>query len=199
VKAAPAYSPKFDEAVALAIDAFRDKYRKSTRVPYVTHLLMVCAIVGEHGGDEEQMIAAILHDYLEDVEGASADEVERRFGPRVRHLVLALSDTTVHPKPPWRERKEKYLAHLRDEPAEVKLISAADKLHNCRTIVADHHVQGERIFERFTAPKHETLWYFRAVLAALRSNWQHPILKDLDDAVVALHRVSEVPLQPPVP
>ena len=106
------YSNRFDDAAALAIDAFRHIKRKATGVPYVTHLMQVCVTVGEYGGDEDQMIAALLHDYLEDVEGSSADELEARFGRRVREMVLALSDTVVRPKPPWRERKEKYLVLL---------------------------------------------------------------------------------------
>jgi (p)ppGpp synthase/HD superfamily hydrolase len=181
-----AYSPRFDEAVAYAIDSFRTKYRKATRVPYVTHLLAVCALVGEHGGDEDQMIAAILHDTLEDVDGSSAEELERRFGKRVAHLVVALSDTVVRPKPPWKERKQKYLAHLRHEPVDIKLISCADKLHNCRSVIRDHKVVGDDVFERFSAPKHETLWYFREVAAALGEGWTHPLLDELRSAVAEL-------------
>ena len=114
-----AYSDRFDRAVALAVEAFRPVRRKGSRVPYITHLMMVCAIVGEHGGSEDQMIAAVLHDYLEDIEGSSVALLEREFGPQVAEYVLALSDTTTRPKPPWRERKEAYLAllpHLRAGP-----------------------------------------------------------------------------------
>jgi (p)ppGpp synthase/HD superfamily hydrolase len=185
-----AYTTRFDEAVALALSAFRHKWRKATDIPYATHLLAVCAIVGEHGGDEDQMIAAVLHDYLEDIEGATHEELERRFGLRVSTLVRALSDATEHPKPPWKPRKEAYLQALRDEPVDVKLISAADKLHNCRSIVRDHLVQGEAVFSRFTAPKADTLWYFRAVVDALGHGWDHPLLDELRLAVDELHRVS---------
>lgn len=191
---APAYSERFDAAVALAIDAFRSHYRKTTRIPYVTHLLSVCATVGEYGGDEDQMIAAVLHDWLEDVPGADPRVLEDRFGARVRMLVEALTDTVEHPKPPWRPRKERYLALLRDEPADVKLISAADKLHNVRSILRDHHDIGDAVFDRFSAKKHETLWYFRAVCEALGANWRHAVLDELRDAVADLHRVAQTPI-----
>lgn len=186
----PAYGPRFDAACAYAIDAFRHTYRKQTTIPYITHLFAVAATVGEYGGDEDQIIAALLHDVLEDVEGSSAEDLEARFGSRVSKYVVALTDTTLTPKPPWRARKEAYLAHLRHEPAELKLISAADKLHNCRSVARDHNAIGEAIFDRFTAPKHETLWYFRAVCDSLGDGWDHPILDELRAAVHALHEIS---------
>ena len=96
------------------------------------------------------MIAALLHDWLEDIDGSTHAALAERFGERVARLVQQLSDTHVRPKPPWKERKERYLAMLRDEPAEVKLISAADKLHNCRSILRDHLVMGDAIFGRFS-------------------------------------------------
>lgn len=186
----PVYSPRFDRAVALAVDSFRHVRRKGSDVPYVTHLLMVCAIVGEHGGDEDQLIAAVLHDYLEDIEGASPDALREEFGDRVAELVLALSDTMEHPKPPWIERKERYIERLRDEPVDAKLICAADKLHNCRTILADHARIGEEIFARFRPTKEQTLWYYRSCVTALGTGWDHPILLELDDAVRRLHEVA---------
>lgn len=186
----PVYSSRFDRAVSLAIDSFRHVRRKGSDVPYVTHLLMVCAIVGEHGGDEDQLIAAVLHDYLEDIEGASEGELREAFGDRVTGLVLALSDTTDHPKPPWVERKQAYVARLRDEPHDAKLICAADKLHNCRTIIADHGRIGEAIFDRFKPSKDQTLWYYRTCLDALGDGWDHPILIELDRAVRQLHTVA---------
>lgn len=184
---APQYSPLLDQAIALAADAFRPIIRKGSGVPYLTHLLQVLVTVGEHGGDEEQMIAAVLHDYLEDIESGTGEELELKFGPRVRRLVEALSDTTVLPKPPWKQRKVEYLAHLREAPAEVKLISAADKLHNARSILRDHRAVGEEIWGRFSAPKNETLWYYASVVTALSHGWEHPLLDELAGAVDALH------------
>lgn len=186
----PQYSPRLDQAIALATDAFRPVIRKGSGVPYLTHLLQVLVTVGEHHGDEDQMIAAVLHDYLEDIESGSGEELEAKFGPRVRRLVEALSDTTVLPKPPWKERKVEYLAHLRDAPAEVKLISAADKLHNARSILRDHRAVGEEIWARFTAPKEGTLWYYDSVVASLATGWAHPLLEELRTTVEALQQLK---------
>jgi (p)ppGpp synthase/HD superfamily hydrolase len=182
-----------DQAIALAVDSFRDIFRKGTSIPYLTHLMSVAAMVGEGGGDEEQIIAAMLHDYIEDIPGATADELEQQFGKRVATLVVKLSDSTTQPKPPWRERKETYLKHLEHEAAEVKLISVADKLHNCRSLIRDHLVRGDATYERFTGKKDGTLWYYRSLLPALAHQFQHPLLDELYISVETLHRISKVP------
>ena len=182
-----AYSLRFDAAVALAVAAFRGKVRKDTTIPYVTHLFAVTAIVGEYGGDEDQMIAAVLHDYLEDIKGADANLIEQRFGTRVRRLVESLTDATTHPKPAWRPRKEAYVAHLAHEPAELKLISAADKLHNCSAIRRDLARLGPVLFDRFTGKREGTLWYYRSVAEALRNGWDHPLGTAITNEVRALH------------
>ena len=185
-----AYSDRFEDAVAFALAAFRHKRRKATGIPYAVHLLAVCALVGEHGGDEDQMIAAVLHDYLEDVPGSTADELRARFGARVAELVVGLSDTTTHPKPPWRVRKEGYLARLPAEPPDLKLVCCADKLHNCRSTLLDHQRVGNAVYERFNAGREGTLWYYRGVVDALGRGWAHRLLDELHTAVDELHRVT---------
>ena len=180
------YSARFDDAAALAIDAFRHIVRKATGVPYITHLMQVCVTVGEFGGDEDQMIAALLHDYLEDIEGSSMELLEARFGEKVAQMVLELSDTVVRPKPPWRERKEKYLVSLRKKDEGIRLISAADKLHNCKSILRDHKTIGDEIFLRFAGKKEGTLWYYGAVVEALSEGWESPLLDELKIAVSEL-------------
>lgn len=190
----PAYTERMDDAVAFVLQKFRFVVRKQTTIPYVTHLFAVAASVGEHGGDEDQIIAALLHDTLEDIPEVTADDLRARFGERVATYVIALSDTTVTPKPAWKPRKEAYLAKLRDEPAALKLISCADKLHNCNSVRRDHRAIGDAVFDRFTAPKHETLWYFREVLDALGTGWKHPILEELRESVHELHRSAQHPI-----
>ena len=180
------YSCRFDEAVALAVDAFRHSKRKATGVPYVTHLFSVTALVGECGGDENQMIAAVLHDYLEDIPADQRVDLRDQFGDDVYDMVLALSDTMVMPKPPWRERKESYLAKLGAKPVRTKLVSAADKLHNCRCTVRDFHHHGDQVFVRFRGGKDGTLWYYDQVVQRLAQNWEHPILDELDRTVQSL-------------
>ncbi len=187
------YTDRLGEALKYAADGFAHTPRKCTEVPYLTHLLQVTAWVGESGGDEDQMIAAVLHDYLEDIPGSSVGELEARFGARVARLVQALSDSTDHPKPPWRERKLRYLAHLRGEPAEVKLISACDKLHNASSILRDYRVIGEAIWDRFRPPREETLWYYRAVTEALAEGWPHPRVDELRGVVRAIHDAADQP------
>lgn len=174
--------------MALAVDAFRKKARKGTEIPYVTHLFQVMVTVGEHGGDEEQLIAAVLHDYLEDVKEATVEELRRDFGDRVARMVLALSDATSTEKDPWQERKERYLARLRHEPPEVKLISVADKLHNATSIVRDLREVGDAVFDRFSADREQTLWYYRQVVDALGDGWSHSLLDELRRTVDTMHR-----------
>lgn len=184
------YSERLDAAVALAVDAFRFRVRKGSHIPYVTHLFQVMVTVAEHGGDEDQLIAAVLHDYLEDIRGAQRELLETRFGERVARLVEGLSDSTTHPKPPWQERKETYLKALTHEPDELKLISTADKLHNANSILRDYRVLGDEVWDRFTATREQTLWYYRAAYAALAQGWQHPLLEELRVVIVELHEAA---------
>jgi (p)ppGpp synthase/HD superfamily hydrolase len=184
------YSERVDRALGLVAAAFRTHARKGSNVPYLSHLLAVAALVAEHGGDEDQIIAALLHDYLEDVDGSASKEIEQHFGPRVAQLVLGLSDSTAKPKPPWEARKRGYLGALRSEPAELKLISAADKLHNALSMVRDYRVVGDELWERFTPSREQTLWYYRSVLVALGDGWTHPLLDELARAVDELEQLT---------
>ncbi len=190
---APCYGPRFDEALALAADSFRRVRRKASGVPYIAHLLWVTAVVAEHEGDEDQLIAALLHDYLEDIDGSSEALLVERFGPKVARMVVALSDTVVRPKPPWKDRKVSYLSALRHKPADVKLVSAADKLHNVRSCVQDYQQEGEALFDRFRGGREGTLWYFAEVVTALRHDWPHPIVDELEDQVRQLHHLASAP------
>lgn len=189
----PCYSERLDEALRFAAEQFRFRVRKGSGVPYVTHLLQVCCTVGEFGGDEDQMIAAALHDYLEDIEGAKRELLVARFGERVARLVVGLSDSTTHPRPSWAERKERYIERLRREPPELKLISAADKLHNAQSILRDQVQMGDEVFERFSAEKAQTLWYYRAVVDALADGWDHVLVTELDALVDRMHALGGIP------
>ncbi len=192
----PCYSERLDRALSFAASAFRHRVRKGSGVPYLTHLLGVMVIVAEHGGDEDQMIAALLHDYLEDTEGSSVEILDQQFGERVARLVLAMSDTTVRPKPPWEERKRRYIEQLVAEPPELKLVSAADKLHNARSLLREHSDVGDLLWDRFNATRDQTLWYYREVLRALGEGWEHPVLEELAGVVRALHESAHVDYEP---
>ena len=132
-------SPCFDDALVFASRLHAGQLRKGTPVPYVAHLLAVTATVLEHGGDEDEAIAALLHDAVEDQGGAATRaKIRRRFGENVAAIVDGCTDADTIPKPPWQQRKEAYLAHLVGETSpSVRLVSSADKLHNVRSIIAD--------------------------------------------------------------
>ncbi|MBN2502579.1 MAG: HD domain-containing protein [Anaerolineales bacterium] len=160
----PLLSPKFTEALLFTTELHARQRRKGSRVPYISHLLAVTALVLQDGGDETTVIAALLHDAVEDQGGMQTlAEIENRFGKKVAEIVLACSDTTETPKPPWRERKLAYLKHLETAPPEVLRVSLADKLHNARSILRDLHIQGEAIWDKFNGGKQGTLWYYRSL------------------------------------
>src|SRR6266480_7081738 len=138
-----ALTSRFEEAITFATQLHAKQLRKGTTIPYIAHLLAVTALVLENGGSEDEAIAALLHDAIEDQGGAATrEEIRRRFGNMVVAIVDGCTDAEVVPKPPWRGRKEAYISHLRQASPAVRLISAADKLHNARTILADYRVLG---------------------------------------------------------
>jgi (p)ppGpp synthase/HD superfamily hydrolase len=155
-------SERFETALLFAAREHAAQERKGSGTPYVAHLLGVCAIVLEHEGDEDEAISALLHDAIEDQGGAGMRErIRREFGDRVTAIVDGCTDAEVVPKPPWRARKEAYLAHLPAGEASVHLVSAADKLYNARAILADYRRVGEALWARFTGGREGTLWYYR--------------------------------------
>jgi (p)ppGpp synthase/HD superfamily hydrolase len=159
---------RFEEALVHAARLHAEQTRKGSGIPYVSHLMAVCGLVLEFGGDEDQAIAALLHDAVEDQGGETARaEILQRFGPRVTAIVDGCTDTDQEPKPPWRPRKEVFLRDLRVAPVEVRRVVACDKLHNARTMVRDYGVCGEAIWSRFTGGREGTLWYYRSLVDAL--------------------------------
>jgi len=152
---------RFDRALTYANDAHCDQCRKGTEIPYVSHLLAVASLVLEDGGDEDEAIAALLHDAVEDQGGSERlNDIRVQFGDRVAAIVESCSDTDIQPKPPWRQRKERYLLHLRDADPSALRVSAADKLHNLRCILSDWKSIGDQLWERFNATKEDLLWYY---------------------------------------
>ena len=176
------YSGRLSEAFAYAMVLHGEQKRKGSGVPYITHLMAVAALVGEHGGDEDLVIAALLHDAVEDQGGQETlSRIRQRFGERVARVVEACSDTDVVPKPPWQERKERYIEHLDTVDADVRLVSAADKVHNARAIAADLRQIGDALWDRFTGTKEQTLWYYRTLAATfLRLDPDVAIARELD-------------------
>ena len=166
------FSARYSEAVAYAVSAHEGQTRKGTPHPYIAHPIAVSALVIEHGGSEDQAIAGLLHDVLEDCGEHHAAEIEARFGSQVIEIVTSMTDSLPDKncqKPPWKTRKEAYIAHLADAAAPVALVAAADKAHNAGAISADFAAMGEAVFDKFTASKAETVWYYRSLAAVLSS------------------------------
>jgi len=166
--------------------------RKKTAVPYLGHLMAVTSLVLEGGGDEEMAIAALLHDVVEDCGGMPRlREIRKMFGARVANIVEGCTDSFVEPKLPWVERKQDYLDHVKHANAETRLVSAADKLHNVRTILTDYRQSGETIWARFSGKREGTLWYYRA-LSTEFSRKPNRITRELEIAVDELEKATGV-------
>jgi (p)ppGpp synthase/HD superfamily hydrolase len=192
---------RFTEAVEY-VRLLHTEYRKGTDIPYMAHLLGVATLVmGEAGGrvpvTEDMIIAALLHDAVEDHGGTPRlHEIESRFGPEVSRMVAALSDTFAEDhgeKEGWDERKNNYLVRLRSEPDDVLLISAADKLYNAKAILDDYKEIGPAVFDRFKRGAKEQLWYFDELLKIFRAHPPNRIVNDLERVVQELHeRTSRI-------
>lgn len=152
---------RFDRALVFASEAHRRQCRKDSPIPYISHLLAVCAIVLEYGGSEEQAIAALLHDAPEDQGGAAMlDRIRAEFSPAIADLVVACGEPLALAGMPWRQRKEAFLRHLDTAPPQAVLVIAADKIHNLASILDERERYGEAVFARFGGKKEGTLWYY---------------------------------------
>jgi (p)ppGpp synthase/HD superfamily hydrolase len=186
---------RFDDALQLASELHRAQTRKQTPIPYIAHLMAVAGIVLEahayHQFDdiEDLAIAALLHDSIED-QGDKIDlaQIKRRFGQKVHDIVLSCSDAVIdrpgQKKPPWRIRKEAYIERIKTKSRGTLLVSCADKLHNARSIMFDHDRIGDVVWERFTADKKETFWYYEQLREAFEKAWpENPLLPDFTAVV----------------
>lgn len=180
---------RFSEALAHAVAIHAHQRRKGSDLPYVSHLLGVTSLALEYGADENEAIAALLHDAIEDVGAHQREEIRRRFGGHVLEIVEGCTDADTVPKPPWRERKERYVRHVREAPPSVRLVSAADKLHNARALLKDYREVGEDLWGRFNnGGKADTLWYYEALVEAF--DGLGPIREELARTVGELRRIS---------
>ena len=167
---------RFHDALGYAMELHATQVRKGTTIPYLAHLLAVASLVIEHGSTEDEAIAALLHDAIEDQGGAPTREaIRRRFGDTVVTIVDGCTDAEVVPKPPWQQRKEAYIAHLQHAPPAVHLVSIADKLHNARAILTDYRTLGDTLWARFNGGREGTLWYYQALLRVFREVGTAPV------------------------
>lgn len=190
---------RISAAFALAALVHEKQKRKSTDIPYISHPMAVAAQVSVWGGSEDQFIAALLHDVVEDGGAQYMPVIEEHFGKHVLDLVMACSDAAPQrgqPKGAWIERKEKYIANLRSAADEVLLISAADKWHNLASILADAKQLGEVVFDRFirqdferTDKKKMVLWYYKELLAVYRER-NVPVVVELKNLLSEIENVT---------
>ena len=154
-------------------------------------MLGVTSIVIEYGGDEEMAIAALLHDAVEDQGGRPRlREIRKKFGKRVAHIVDGCTDSYAEPKPTWMDRKHAYVKRVARESAEVRLVSAADKLSNARETLYEFRVHGDVVFDRFAGKKDGTLWYYRALVTEFRKAGSNPLVEELDRVVSELKSLA---------
>ena len=178
---------RFDQALAYTSAIHRKQKRKGTEIPYVSHLLAVASLALEHGADEDQAIAALLHDAAEDQGGQERlDDIAARFGPRVAKIVADCTDSWEEPKPDWRPRKEAYLASLPNKARDSLLVSLADKTHNARAIVADLRVCGDDLWDRFTGGRDGSIWYYESLAEAFSEALPGPLSNELSRTVAAM-------------
>lgn len=185
-----------EQAFARAALQFEGETRKQTEIPYLSHLMSVAALVMEAGGDDVQVAAAFLHDSAEDMGGeAELDRIEAEFGPDVAAIVRDLSDSLVdttagEAKEAWGPRKQRYIDHLREAPERSLLVSAADKLHNARCILADYRREGADVWNRFNEkdPKQQ-LWYYQSLVKIFGDRLDSPLTDELARTVDELARL----------
>ena len=184
---------RFTRALKYCFKLHREQLRKGSSTPYVAHLMSVCALVLEDGGNEDEAIAALLHDALEDQpQKTSRRTIARRFGKRVLELVTACSDTRPDyeggEKEPWRPRKERYLEHLKAADPGALRIAVADKLHNARQVLADYRKERDALWSRFNAGKEDQLWFYRTLVRVVT---EHQESRESCRSIEELARVVE--------
>lgn len=187
-------SRRFEQAFQLAFELHQTKGkqgRKGKDTPYVSHLMAVAALVLEFGGTEDEAIAALLHDAVEDQGGPETlRTIEQRFGPKVAEIVADCSDCEGEPKPEWRERKSKYIAHLPYVAPSSRIVSLADKIHNAGTIVRDVREHGISTLDRFNGKREGTLWYYDALARTFLEQKPDEMAKELDRIVNELYAAA---------
>jgi len=186
---------RFSLAVNFAGHQHAFQTRKSTSIPYICHPLGVASLIIEAGGDEDQAIGGLLHDIAEDCGGEyQLTRIEEMFGERVAAIVRGCSDSLTAEfeiKPPWEERKEQHLAHLWTASDDVLIVTAADKVHNARSIVTDLQIEGDAVWDRFNAERHQIIWYYTSVLSILKERGVSNVLvRPLDHAIKNMKKRS---------
>jgi GTP pyrophosphokinase len=184
-------SSQFDQALQYAVLIHAGQQQRGTEIPYVAHLLGVASIALEYGANEEEAIGALLHDAAEDAGGRDrVADIRHRYGDTVARIVEGCTDTFETPKPPWRQRKEAYIAHIANAFPSVRLVSAADKLHNARAILRDCRRLGETLWSRFNGGQDGTLWYYRELVREFQKGGTNELIDELDRVVSEIEELA---------
>jgi len=182
---------RFDQALIFTAQLHANQVRKGTDIPYLAHLLAVSSLVLEDGGDENQAIAALLHDAAEDQGGIETlNKIRQLFGEKVAEIVDGCTDTYENPKPPWRGRKEKYIQHLQEANQDILRVSLADKIHNARSILADLRINGAVTWTMFNGGKNGTLWYYRELVKSFKTLFTSPMVGELAAIVKEIETIA---------
>lgn len=183
---------RFEEALIYATRLHASQIRKASSVPYISHLLSVAALVLEDGGDEDEAIAALLHDAIEDQGGdKTRQEIRQKFGDKIATIVEECTESDLVPKPPWKERKLAAIEHLRHVSPQARRVILADKLHNARSILIDWHRYGAEVWTRFKGGKEGTLWFYRSIIECDRQRGNNILTEELDRVVKQLETLSK--------
>lgn len=183
---------RFEEALVYATRLHATQVRKGSDIPYIAHLLSVAALVLEDGGNEDEAIASLLHDAIEDQGGVKTrTEIYQLFGETVAKIVDGCTDSEVMPKPPWEERKQAHIDKMRSTSPEVRRVSQADKLHNIRSTIADWYQQGDAVWHKFKGGKTGTLWYYRSLLEVFQETEPSFLTQELERAVNMLEQLAQ--------
>lgn len=183
--------PRFEDAFAYAARLHAEQKRKGGAIPFLAHLMAVAALVLDDGGSEDEAIAALLHDAVEDQGGlARLEDIRQRYGAVIAHIVEGCSDSFTMPKPPWAERKRAYVAHASKLDSSTLRVSAADKVVNSRAILRDWHRVGDEVWTRFNASREDQLWYYGALVDAFRDSGGGPLVEELSRVVMELRALQ---------
>lgn len=183
----PQLTERFEQALVYAHRLHIHQTRKVGNIPYISHLLSVTALVLEAGGNENEAISALLHDSIEDQGGVKiSEEIRQRFGESVVNIVEGCTESETVPKPPWKERKLRYLAQIETATPSVQLVSLADKLHNGRSLLSECHQLGDEIWKIFPVGKAETLWFYDSLLQIYQRTSYHQLVEEFRQVVKSL-------------
>ena len=183
---------RFKAALAYAFELHAHQKRKNTQIPYISHLFGVTSLVLEDGGDEDEAIAALLHDAVEDQGGfRTLQNIRLLFGERVAYIVDGLTDAYGAPKPAWRHRKERYLEHLSSADPAVRRVSLADKLHNARSILANLQTIGPVTWQRFNGGREGTLWYYHTLVKIFQAGEASFMVTELARVVEEIEHLAD--------